>query len=348
MKNKQKRQLVQVEVKSSNHSLGTVGGEDGIIEIFIYHFRERPKIVIFVCQNDPMRKYFYLILSSLLLFACQSGNKNGDTHQKKVLTVTIEPQRYFLEQIVGDAFTINTLVPPGTSPETYEPAPSVMVDMGNSLIYFMVGNLGFEKAWSGRLAANNPHVTIVDCSTGIGLMEGHDHADDHALNDVPGDSDPHVWSSPRAMKLFTRNMLEAVVKADPGNEETYRSNFEKLTGKITATDSLIREKLGNASSRSFIIYHPALAYFASDYNLHQHSVEFEGKSPSPAQIKELVDLARKESINTVFIQRGFDKKNAAVIAREIDAEVFEIDPLSYDWDEELLRIATILSRDANE
>jgi len=252
-----------------------------------------------------MRKYSYLILFSLLLFACQSGDKKGVAPQKKVLTVTIEPQRYFLEQIVGDAFTINTLVPPGTSPETYEPAPSVMVDMSNSLIYFMVGNLGFEKAWSERLSANNPNVTIVNCSAGIGLMKGHERSGDYALNEVHGDSDPHVWSSPRAMKRFTRNMLEAVVKVDPANEEIYRSNFEKLTDKINATDSLIREKLGNASSRSFIIYHPALSYFASDYDLRQHSIELEGKSPSPAQIKELVDLARKEHINTVFNSAGF-------------------------------------------
>jgi len=277
-----------------------------------------------------------------------SIRKQKRRYPPKVLTVTIEPQRYFLEQIVGDAFTINTLVPPGTSPETYEPAPSVMVDMSNSLIYFMVGNLGFEKAWSERLAANNPNVTIVNCSAGIGLMEGHEQSGDHALNEVQGDSDPHVWSSPRAMKHFTRNMLEAVVKVDPANEEIYSSNFEKLTDKINVTDSLIREKLGNASSRSFIIYHPALSYFANDYGLRQHSIELEGKSPSPAQIKELVDLARKEHINTVFIQRGFDKKNAEVIAREIGAEVFEIDPLSYDWDKELLRIATILSRNTNE
>lgn len=295
---------------------------------------------------DPMKKYFYLILSSLLLFACQSGNKSGDANQKKVLTVTIEPQRYFLEQIVGDAFTINTLVPPGSSPETYEPAPSVMVDMSNSLIYFMVGDLGFENAWSERLAANNPNVTIVNCSAGIDRMEGGEA--DHGHDAMHGDVDPHVWSSPRAVKLFTRNMLEAIVKADPGNEGTYRSNYEKLTEQLTTIDSLIREKLENASSRSFIIYHPALSYFANDYNLHQHSVEFEGKSPSPAQIRELVDLARRERINTVFIQRGFDKKNAEVIAREIDAEVFEIDPLSYDWDMELLRIADILSREANE
>jgi zinc transport system substrate-binding protein len=57
-----------------------------------------------------------------------------------------------------------------------------------------------------------------------------------------------------------------------------------------------------------------------------------------------VDVARKENINTLFIQKGFDKKNAEVIASEVGAEIFEIDPLSYKWDEELIRIAEILSR----
>ena len=306
-----------------------------------------------------MQKYLCIILLSALTLACGSGTKNGNTGGKRVLTVTIEPQRYFLDQIVGDAFTINTLVPPGTSPETYEPAPSVMIDMGKSDIYFMVGDLGFENAWSKRLAENNPNVTIINCSKGIELMEGHDHSHDHVHGhdhhaDVPGHVhahsgiDPHVWSSPPAVKIFVRNMLQAVVESDPDNEETFRANFDEFSVKIERTDSLIRNLLKDVPSKSFIIYHPALGYFARDYGLHQLSIEFEGKSPSPSQIKELVDVARKEKINTVFIQRGFDTKNAAVVAQEIGAEVFEIDPLRYDWDEELLRIATILARDTHE
>lgn len=294
-----------------------------------------------------MKKYLFYILFFHLLLSCHSATKKESTSRKGILTVTIEPQRFFLEQIVGDAFVINTLVPPGTSPETYEPAPSVMVEMGNSLLYFMVGDLGFEKAWSERLAANNPDVIIVDCSAGIVRLES-DEQEGHGHGHAHGDVDPHVWSSPRAMEIFSRNMLEAVVQVDPENEKVYRSNYEKLNDMIIATDSLIREKLTRASSRSFVIYHPALAYFANDYNLHQHSVEFEGKNPSPAQIKELVDLARVENIHTVFIQKGFDKKNTEVIAREIGAEVFEIDPLSYEWERELVRIADILSREADE
>ncbi len=294
-----------------------------------------------------MRKYYLFILFPILLLACQMGNKKETSGQKAVLTVTIEPQRYFLEQIVGDAFKINTLVPPGTSPETYEPAPSVMMEMGNSLIYFMVGDLGFERAWSKRLAANNPNITLVECATGIERVEMGNHVE-HGHDHIHGDTDPHFWSSPRAVKIMTANMLEAVVKADPANEEIYRTNFERFERQLAETDSLIQDKLAHVTSRGFIIYHPALAYFAKDYNLYQHSVEFQGKNPSPSQIKALVDLARREQINTLFIQKGFDAKNMEVIAREIGAEVFEIDPLNYEWDKELLRLADILARDVDE
>lgn len=286
--------------------------------------------------------------------ACSSRKGSNDHGEKRVLTVTIEPQRYFLDHIVGDSFTVNTLVPVGTSPEAYEPAPSVMVNMGKSELYFMVGDLGFEKAWSGRLAANNPGITIVDCSRGIDRMVGHAHhheegeAHDHHDHHHHDGLDPHVWSSPSAVKIFTRNMLDAVVAADPENEATYRENYGQLLKTIERTDSTIRSLLRDVPGRSFIIYHPALGYFARDYGLNQLSIEFEGKNPSPSQIKKIVDIARAEKINTVFIEKGFDTKNAEVISNEIDAELFVIDPLAYEWDTELIRVATILARNEED
>lgn len=298
-----------------------------------------------------MQKYILVFLLATSFLACNSvSKKSEETETKKVLTVTIEPQRYFLDQIVGDNFTINTLVPPGTSPETYEPAPSVIVDMAKSTLYFKVGDLGFEKAWSIRMADNNSNVGIVDCSAGIELMKGeeHNHSESNDGSSHEGHThgalDPHVWSSPSAVKIFTRNMLDAVISVDPDNEEEYLTNFAEFISKVDSVDRVIRDFLENAP-HSFIIYHPALGYFAQDYNLHQHSIEFEGKNPSPVQIKQLVDLAKKENINTIFVQQGFDIKNAEVVAKEIGAEVFEINPLSYDWDKELIRIASIIGRD---
>lgn len=307
-----------------------------------------------------MQKYLFILLILILAVACNNVSQNRSELEKPQLTVTIEPQRYFLEQLAGEDYRINTLVPPGTSPETYEPSPSVMIDLGKSAIYFRVGDLGFEKVWSARLEENNPDMKIVDCSVGIELIAGdlHDHEDDHGDHSDPSDHvghdhnhsalDPHVWSSPRAMRVFARNMLDALVKANPGRAEFYRENYRLLTEKIDAVDSTLTALLNNAPSRSFIIYHPALGYLARDYGLRQHSIEFEGKNPSPAQLKELVDMARQEEINTLFVQRGFDLKNGEVISREVGAELFEIDPLRYEWDEELIRIATILSRQSDE
>lgn len=291
-----------------------------------------------------MKQIYFFLIFALLFISCKNPSRSNDSGVKKIITVTIEPQRFFVDNLVNDAFSVNTLVPPGSSPETYEPSPSVMINLSKSDIYFRVGDLGFENAWSEKLAKNNPNVLIVNCSDGIELMGGHEHCETHHHDHSHGVLDPHVWSSPAAMRIFATNMLNAIVDADPENEEKYRANFENLTEIINNTDSTIRSILNDVSSRAFIIYHPALGYFAEDYGLHQYSIEFEGKNPSPAQMKNLVDMAKQENIKIVFVQRGFDMKNAEVVAREIGAEVHEIDPLSYQWDTELIRIANILAR----
>ncbi len=290
-----------------------------------------------------MNRYIYTFALSFLLLACNS-NRENDTN---VLTVTIEPQRYFMEQIVGDKFQINTLVPPGSSPETYEPSPSAMIKLGNSKAYFKVGFLGYENVWTGKLSENNPNLKIVDCSAGIEPVYGghghHDHSHGDSEHEHADAADPHVWSSAKNAVLFSQNMLNAIVEIDTENADFYRANFEKLKQKIVETDSTLTQLLRDIPSRSFIVYHPALGYFARDYDLEQHSIEFEGKNPSPAQMKELVDLAKAENITIVFVQQEFDVKNTEVIAKEIGAKSFTINPLAYEWDEELIRIAQILA-----
>lgn len=290
------------------------------------------------------------LIFTIFIIGCNQGKKSDIKDEKTILTVTIDPLRYFLEQIVGDNFIVKTLVPPGTSPETYEPAPSLMVDMSKSELYFIVGDLGFEKAWSKRLIDNNQGITIVDCSQGVHLIEGveHHHEEDLDHNHVHGEMDPHTWTSPDAVKMIAENMLNSIIDFDPENRTTYISNYRSFLEKVNRTDSIINELLTDSPVSSFIIFHPSLGYFANHYDLHQYSIEFEGKNPSPAQIKTLIDTAGKDKINTVFIQKGFDEKNAEVIAKEINADIFEIDPLTYSWDTELIKIAEILTRDRVE
>ena len=294
---------------------------------------------------NPNQIVFWAILSVVFFVGCKS-EKNSD---QKVLSVTIEPQRFFLEKIVGNSYRINTVVPPGASPETYEPTPAMMLDLAKSEMYFKVGYLGFENVWVANLAKNNPKIVIVDCSKGIDLiMDGHVHvSQEEAASHTPV-PDPHVWSSPKTARIFSKNMFDALLSAYPDSITNYKANYEKLEKIIDDTDSIITGLLRNAPSRSFIIYHPALSYLARDYNLIQHSIEFEGKNPSPSQMKSLVDIAKSEHVKVVFIQKGFDRKNAEVVAQEVGAKVFEINPLGYEWDKEMIRIAEILAGKRDE
>ena len=281
-----------------------------------------------------------------LLFSTVSCNSKQD----KILSisVTIEPQRYFAEKIVGNKFKVNTIVPAGTSPETYDPTPSQMIALGKSILYFKVGYLGFENAWSKTLEKNNVDVPLINTSDNINLIENsghtfeigeHNHHNGHSHKGV----DPHIWSSPKSAIIMARNMLEALVVADVENQKFYRDNFLELEKEILATDKKITGLLENATIKSFIIYHPALGYFARDYNLIQYSIEFEGKSPSPQQLKGMIDFAQMQGIKTIFVQKGFDIKNAESLAKEVGASIYSIDPLSYNWSEELIKIAEILS-----
>ena len=91
---------------------------------------------------------------------------------------------------------------------------------------------------------------------------------------------------------------------------------------------LVRSRgLGDVYKRQ----HPNLAYLARDYGLKEIPVEYEGKEPPPSRMKELIDIARKENIRVIFVQKEYDNKNARVIAHEIGAELKIIDPLSEDW-----------------
>ena len=133
-------------------------------------------------------KTLLLLGSCLLLAACtgRTSKASGSEEAKPVITVTIEPQRYFTEAIAGDKFTVVSMVPKGSSPETYDPIPQQLVSLGDSKAYLRIGYIGFEQTWMDRLMNNTPHIQVFDTSKGIDLILNngeHNHAAGHHDHD---------------------------------------------------------------------------------------------------------------------------------------------------------------------
>jgi len=297
----------------------------------------------YIYGAEKTRLIFSLLILLALFTACQTKQEG-----ERIISVTIEPQRYFAEKIAGNKFKIQTVVPEGQSPETYDPTPQQMVLIGNSEAYFQIGPIGFELVWMDNIKENNSSVKFFDLSEGVNFIENadHHHAEgeecDHAHHHH-GLQDPHIWSSISGAKTIVRNMLNAFIALDKENMDYYQANYDKLIKEIDTTGEEILQLLKPVLSRAFIIYHPALTYFAAEYNLQQLCIEMDGKEPSPAQLKELVDTARFHNARIIFVQAEFDQKNAELIAKETGCRLVWINPLSYNWSKEMLHIAKALA-----
>ena len=291
-----------------------------VITIVLGLMRANLTIFIVSVTISKLARYVVLMVTAGTLFSCSSA-KNDNANK---ITVSIEPLRYLTEQIVGDRFEVVTMVPKGSSPETYEPTARQMADLSESLLYIKVGELGFERTWMPRLTSNAPHITVVNSSEGITSHIG---------------DDPHSWMSARNAIIMAHNIYEAVKRIDVKDSVFFRQRLDSLCSVIHATDKYIRQTTAQAHCKSFIIYHPALTYFASDYGLEQLALEEHGREPSAAELEQIISTARAKGVKTMFIQREFANRNVDIITNTIGARKVEINPLGYDWNKEMRRIA---------
>jgi len=269
-------------------------------------------------------KKWLLPLFIIGIVSCRHDPSGTD---KEIITVSIAPFKYFVTEIAGNDFSVNVMVQPGSNPHIYEPYPDQISRLQRSKAYISNGYLGFEKAWLGRFYEINP--AMIRLSLGekiVPIVSEHQHDDDHAEG-----ADPHYWVSPRCAMIMAESVTELLCTLNPGEREKYETNLRLLIEKISGVDSLASSSFSAAEGRSFMIYHPNLAYLARDYGLFEVAVEFEGKEPPPSRMKELVDMARAGKIRTIFVQKEYDIRNAKAIAGEIGASVTVIDPLSEDW-----------------
>ncbi|MDD4418434.1 MAG: zinc ABC transporter substrate-binding protein, partial [Bacteroides graminisolvens] len=98
------------------------------------------------------------------------------------------------------------------------------------------------------------------------------------------------------------------------------------------------------ADHAFMIYHPALSYFARDYGLHQICIEEEGKEPSPAHLSDLIEICKEEEVRIIFVQPEFDRRNAEIIAKQTNTNIVDVNPLSYNWEKEMIHIANSLCK----
>lgn len=134
-----------------------------------------------------MKKYIFAAIFILMLIPSLAA-ANGIN-----VFVSILPQQFFLNQIGGNKVNVNVMVPPGASPELYEPKPSQMVELAKADLYFAIG-MPFETTWLPKIKNSNSKLVIVHTDANVPKIPitGHYHYDkDGNIIGYHGDGDHH-------------------------------------------------------------------------------------------------------------------------------------------------------------
>lgn len=284
-------------------------------------------------------KKIILLLAITAIFGSCSSKKTQNEEPGKFITVSILPQKTFVEKIAGDDFVVNVLIPPGTSPAAYTLLPSQLEEISKSAIWFRIGYIGFEQSWHDKIAQANSKMKVVDLSEGLDLIAQvkEQHGDHFHLSGV----DPHIWLSPVLVKEMAKRILDEVSMLNPEQSAKYKTNYLEFVTEIDQLNIEITSKLKSFEGRKIIVFHPTLSYYARDYGLLQFSMESGGKEPTPQRMRELIDLAKKENIKVIYIQGELDREHARVFAEEVGGKIIQVRPLNPAWAENLMEMTSI-------
>ncbi len=261
--------------------------------------------------------HWFLIITIMLI------TSGCTTSEQKAITVSIAPLKSLTEAIAGDAWLVYSLVPPGKSPEDYEPSIQDMMHLEDSQIIFHL-SLPAEKSTLDKIHTNDPDKLLVNLPEQSAQWLEPIHITESQL-------DPHIWLSPKRALLLTEIIRDTLISLDSDHADTYMENQKQLASKLITLHQAWENSVTENPDRVFLIYHPALSYLALDYGLEMISIEQHGKEPNLKSLEKTILLARQIGINTVFYQQEFPREKSETIASEIGATVVPLSLLEEDY-----------------
>lgn len=294
-------------------------------------------------------KLMNIVLSSILIFGllfsvgCSTketttdieSTKDAAIPEKPIVAVTITPEKSFVEAVCGDKVDVVVMVPPGNSPENYEPTPKEMEQFSKAKIYFTIG-VPTESSYILPKAKEISEMKVIKLQDEVAKTY-------NELEIAPGQRDPHIWLSPKRAKEMVKIINREVGQLDTENAKEYEKNAQAYEAELDHLDDKIKTILADVKNRKFIVFHPAFAYLADDYDLKMFALEEEGKETTPQRLREMLDFAKAENIKAVFYQAEISNKQAQSFAEEIGGKTVQLEPLALNYIENFKKMAELMA-----
>lgn len=278
-------------------------------------------------------KNFIIIITALFLsiFSYQVS----DASDKLKVAASFYPLAHFAEQIGGEKVEIIKIIPGNAEPHEYEPTAKDIVKIQTARVFIFNG-AGLEP-WAERILGDLK-------KKGILTLQMAEH---FALlrNKKDAKYDPHIWLDP----LFAIKEVELIrdifIRADPANEDYYKSNCALYTAKLLLLNDRYDRGLKLCKNRDIVVSHNAFGYLSGRYGFEVHAITglSPEEEPSPRRMAEIVRIARAKNIKYIFTELLVSPKIAETIAHEIGAKILVFSHVSGLTDNDIMAGKTYIS-----
>ena len=232
-----------------------------------------------------------------------------------------------------DLVSVETLVPPASDAEAFEPRPADLGKLKRADLVVRVG-LGYD-GWLDKLLFETGNAQVmrgaagyVDGSVGIPLLDvrsqtiasdgGHAHA---AAN-------PHYWLDPQNAVIVSGGIAEALVARLPDERDRIVANRHSFVQELERRLAEWTERAAAFAGAKFIAYHNSWPYFARRFRL--NVVDFielkPGVAPSASHLAQLISEGPKLQVRAILHEPYEPGESPQFLAQRLGVPVITLAP----------------------
>lgn len=277
-------------------------------------------------SQHPIKRLILALFPLLVLAAC--SNRTPSSERPPVLA-TISFLADIAQNVAGERFKVEALIPSGLDPHSFEPTPSDVIRIAESQVLIANG-AGLEE-WLQEVIQNAGDPPggvrlVIEAASGLpyrtpqaGELAG--HAGEHQ------EGDPHLWLDPNLVITYVENIRAGLTRFDPQGADVYAQNAAAYTDRLQELDRWIQQQVQEIppQRRVMVTNHESFGYFADHYGFQIIGAIIpsvsSGSTPSAQQFADLVERIRSAGAPAVFLETGANPQLAEQLAQETGVRV---------------------------
>ncbi len=263
-----------------------------------------------------MRNPLLFLVSVCLLSAfAKTSSAQAVEDDRPLVVSTASIFADMAEVIAGNVIRVESIVPLGGDPHTYEPTPEA-AKLVTSADLILRNGLTFEGWLNELIKYSGTEAPVTLITKGIEPLGSIAYA---------GSSDPHAWMNAGNGLIYAKNIYRALSLTFPEYADQFEFNYRLYKSDIERLDAWIRDTVQviPKTQRVLITSHDAFQYFGAAYGLRLEAIlgtstDADAQTSDVARVIQLIVDSR---VPAVFIETTVNPKLIRQIADDTGARI---------------------------